>query len=622
MQAWTWPCVCALPFPFGLHPCLMLMFQFALRAKPIVASLIMCYPLPQWTFCLFVFVISVFVCVSICGRGPALASHSQPCSQSVACRITNSEGCSRSHQHNLVQRCPQGCILRSPRFGSSMSVFRGALLGCFIFWFSSGFLSFKEAYDFRLRFAFDHTLGFPGEGPVNSQLWSIATINIGSLKTSTAWRTCEANVTCLQETRIGTYGLHHASKTVEQHGTCLFHGRPLPGLLSTHGVTRTPHGGVAILAARELATEFRPQEDATGLYDQLFATRRVTACWVQVQPTLKLLAFSFYGKTGASADKAILEFNDNILRDIFTVASQFGDVPVVIAGDFQVAPEHYTSVTHAVHFHQWCDVLQFADEDGGFRPLTFSSNGCFTGPGDGCSSIDGIITNSVASAALTNAEVLPYLRVQHRPVRASFNWKVVWQRGFTLFKPAPFAFPPSFSSDSTCEDVSSLHHLSDVNQIWQEANQQCVDALTRAGATWGPGPQHRGVLVQTRPKNVCPGQCRSGIATTSRSSWLINALKGLLEIQAFHSQEFRQGSDMSLLGEPSLRHGLGCSSCVHHACGHAIRGPLWSKLSPQSNGRKMHLPPMKSNLSFDASSVGKTNFKTRLALGPLLSIGI
>ena len=145
MQAWTWPCVCALPFPPGLHPCLMLMFQFAFRAKPIVASLIMCYPLPQWTFRLFVFAISVLVCVSICGRGPALASHSQLCSQSVACRIANSEGCSRSHQHNLVQRRPKGRILRSPRFGSSMSVFRGALLRCFIFWFSSGFLLLEES---------------------------------------------------------------------------------------------------------------------------------------------------------------------------------------------------------------------------------------------------------------------------------------------------------------------------------------------------------------------------------------------------------------------------------------------------------------------------------------------
>ena len=185
---------------------------------------------------------------------------------------------------------------------------------------------------------------------------------------------------------------------------------------------------------------------------------------------------------------------------------------VVIAGDFQVAPEHYTAVTHAVHFHQWCDVLQFADEDGGFRPLTFSSNGCFTGPGDGCSSIDGIITNSVATAALTNAEVLPYLRVQHRPVRASFNWKVVWQRGFTLFKPAPFTlFPLPFRVTALCEDVSGLHHLSDVNQIWsgsQPAMCRCPYPGRCNMGAWSPNIEV--FLSKTRPKNVCPGQCRSG----------------------------------------------------------------------------------------------------------------
>lgn len=83
-------------------------------------------------------------------------------------------------------------------------------------------------------------------------------------------------------------------------------------------------------------------------------------------------------------------------------------------------------VAQATCYHQWSDVLQFADDASDFRPLTFLSNGSFTGPGDGCSSIvDGILTNSVATVALIQSEVLPYLRVQHRPARASFNWKVI-----------------------------------------------------------------------------------------------------------------------------------------------------------------------------------------------------
>ena len=73
---------------------------------------------------------------------------------------------------------------------------------------------------------------------------------------------------------------------------------------------------------------------------------------------------------------------------------------------------------------------------------------------------------------------------------------------------------------------------------------------------------------------------------------------------------------MSLLGEPSPKHGLDCSSCAHHACGPAIRGLRWSKLLPlQSNGRKMHLPPMKSSLSSDASSVGKTKIQDSARIG-------
>ena len=66
---------------------------------------------------------SLCVCVSICGRGPALASHFHlvlsECGlpdhsiRRAVLEVTNTTS---------VQRRPKGCILRSLRFGSSMSV--------------------------------------------------------------------------------------------------------------------------------------------------------------------------------------------------------------------------------------------------------------------------------------------------------------------------------------------------------------------------------------------------------------------------------------------------------------------------------------------------------------------
>ena len=392
----------------------------------------------------------------------------------------------------------------------------------------------------RLRYQeFDPTCGFPGEGPHISN-WSLATVNVGSLKTSNSWKACSSTVTCLQETRIGKNGINNAMKTVQQDGSHLFHGALLPGLLSSHGVTRTPHGGVAIIAAKELTQELLAGEDATGLYQKLRASKRVQACWVQITRHLRLLVFSVYCKTAASADRSILEFNNSLLRDVFAIASQWGDIPVIIAGDFQLPPLQYPVVAHATNYLHWCDALQFATGDETSRPITFSMDGNFTGFGDGCSSIDGLLTNSVASAALASVEVLPLFKVQHRPVKATFNWKVIWQQGFKLYKPAPFVFPPGFNAQTTPYSADLPPHADSETQ-WHFANQLCIDTLLDQGASWGAGPQDRGSPVRTRPKQICPGQTKSGAAATKRSSWLRNALGGLYEIQAFHSQNIQDG---------------------------------------------------------------------------------
>ena len=297
--------------------------------------------------------------------------------------------------------------------------------------------------------------------------------------------------------------------------------------------------GVAILAAKELATELLPGEDATGLYVKLRATKRVQACWIQLTRHLRALVFSVYCKTAASADKHILDFNNSLLSDILSVASQWGDIPIIIAGDFQLPPLQYPVVAHATNYLHWCDVLQVATGEDTSRPLTFSMDGNFTGYGDGCSSIDGILTNSVATAALASVEVLPFFRVQHRPIKATFNWKIIWQQGFKLYKPAPFVFPPGFKSHAF--DAPAYPHHEHIENKWHFANSLCIDTLLDQGASWGIGPQERGKAVRTRPKQICPGQNHSGAATTKRGSWLANALGGLFEIQAFHTQVIQPG---------------------------------------------------------------------------------
>ena len=54
-------------------------------------------------------------------------------------------------------------------------------------------------------FEFDSTLGFLGEGPKSQtpKLFTLISQNIGSINTNSSWKTLNADVCCLQETRIG-----------------------------------------------------------------------------------------------------------------------------------------------------------------------------------------------------------------------------------------------------------------------------------------------------------------------------------------------------------------------------------------------------------------------------------
>ena len=130
------------------------------------------------------------------------------------------------------------------------------------------------------RCQFDSTKGYPGEGP--TETWSLFSHNTGSLRTTMQWQSSQDSVLCVQEPRIGRNNHRDALFRVQATGRHLFPSKLLPGLITNHGVSRTPHGGAAILAPRETSIAFDPQQDITGRYQELYNTTRVTAIWHQV----------------------------------------------------------------------------------------------------------------------------------------------------------------------------------------------------------------------------------------------------------------------------------------------------------------------------------------------------
>ena len=373
---------------------------------------------------------------------------------------------------------------------------------------------------------FDATLGYPGEGP-DSHLTSLVSANIGSIATNPLWKTWDADIICLQETRAGKNNHRSAVKNFQTKGwnPCL--GALLPCIWHKSGSSQTPCGGTLVAAPDSAIRGFQASQDQTGLFDKLRKSRRVAIAWCQVTTHRFALVISVYARTGASQDPKIHELNKSLFDDILVFAAQFGRIPVILAGDLQAAPSSYPVLANVLNFQSWVDPISSTDEEGELtRPLTFSNDGTSRDQGgDSCTSIDAVLVNDVAFAALHSAEVIQQFGRQHRPIRLIFNWPTLEQVGFVHFKTASFDLShcskdveaqqyPSWDSDfqEKFNDATTSDHK------WQVVNDFLVTAIQAKGAVWCDGPKQRAAPPTFVKKKVAPKQLLSRCAATAKSS--------------------------------------------------------------------------------------------------------
>lgn len=367
----------------------------------------------------------------------------------------------------------------------------------------------------------------------------LVSANIGSMNTNQLWKSWQADVTCLQETRVGKTNHKTTQKNVEMLGLRPVFGDLLPGHWHQNGTTKTPCGGTAILGSSVCIEPFMPEHDQTGLYCDMFKTKRVVAAWYQVTRTIKGLFFSVYATTGASGDASIHAANDTLFEHIFLVAAQFGNIPIAIAGDFQAHPLSYSSISCACQLHGWIDPLTDTDHEGHLsRPYTYSKDCTFSGADEGCSSIDGVLLNHVAFCATKEAKVLEHFGRQRRPIQVTFEWSVIQQVGYVLCKFAPLdvsAVPCPKSSNDTRElwnDQFALTYDScpDIESKWSVINDYFQSTLINKGANWGKGPRQRAQPPKFLSKRICPSQLQTRCAATKVSLDLYRLIHRLDEL--------------------------------------------------------------------------------------------
>ena len=380
---------------------------------------------------------------------------------------------------------------------------------------------------------FDATLGFPGEGP-HEPLMTLVSANIGSVMTDHSWKTWDADVVCLQETRVGKNNQRSAAKIFQNVGFTPCFGEPLPGLWYNSKTTKTPCGGTLIAGGAALIQPFDPSHDSTTLFAALMKTKRFVASWVQVTPKKRALVISVYATTSASQDVNIHESNNRFFEDIFLFVAQFGRIPVIFAGDFQAPPMSYPAIANVLSFQSWHDPIATVGDDGNLlRPLTFSNDRTFAGAGEGCTSIDSVLVNDVAFSALRSAEVLQTFDKQHRPIKLVFDWPSINQVGFHVLKAAPFNLDACQETGSLSWETNgqrAFETTADVEDKWEIVNSYLQRTLIARGAVWGKGKQSRGEAPVFVAKTIAPKQLSNHCAANRRGNLFAKVLGRLNEL--------------------------------------------------------------------------------------------
>ena len=384
-------------------------------------------------------------------------------------------------------------------------------------------------------FAFDCTKGYPGEGPDS---WCITTANIDSLAAHPSVLSWDSDVLLLQETRCGENTLPASYASTAAAGWKMVHGLPVPKLRMKNNVSRTNHGGVAALGKPGLVKPFVPPPEVKDTWTKLHSTCRIAGCWVQATPSTRILVFSFYGVTRASICATSAALTNDYLGMLFTVASAFGQVPIIIGGDFQSDPSTYKSVQEAAATGEWHDPLIQYDQEGlPHRPPTFRSS--TDDASIGSSSIDGLLINTVALFSMDSIEIVDYQNKCHLPVKATFKWQRLQQTGWVWQRPAALdlgALQAPSPDDPLCPHQQNATSLW-VNQYapctadsltpdqWlQKFNDLAVDTLLLGGAKWLHGDKTRGAPPRYKKIAVYNGQLSSGDAATKDLRWIQKTL--------------------------------------------------------------------------------------------------
>ena len=99
---------------------------------------------------------------------------------------------------------------------------------------------------------FDHTKGYPGEGPNLNPSWSCISANIDSVTTHPHMFQWQHDAIILQETRVASTNIENVQKISKQHNKIFHTSKLLQHRQQKNSTFRIPHGGIQQLSPRQI----------------------------------------------------------------------------------------------------------------------------------------------------------------------------------------------------------------------------------------------------------------------------------------------------------------------------------------------------------------------------------
>ena len=262
------------------------------------------------------------------------------------------------------------------------------------------------------------------------------------------------SVLLLQETRLGEVGQRTMGARLRERGWQAAWGKPQPQLDGAYNASayNVVAGGVAVLARHGLPLRGVPPHDDAE--KRLWETGRWCHATVPYGSGRHLLhLMSVYGYTGSSQPDEVRR-NDDLLRDVLVVASALGDVPIVVAGDFNIKPDHSATLLAAYATGKWHDVAASVAAAAGVAPGAT----CFSRADRGSSGsrIDYVLANSVAFPAVENLTLVQDTGLPtHLPLRLLLNLQPYAAQLLRVVR--PLAYPTEqWTSHLSTADADTL----------------------------------------------------------------------------------------------------------------------------------------------------------------------